>query len=364
MLDVIIAFVCPSSKHPYGGLSALFELANGLGRRGHEVHLYHVPIFGRQIEGIEDLSWFSFESGLHHHVVDGDQPDLPHADVLFGTDARPELGLPVMFVQGIRMFDPAYEAEALRTPCLKVCVAEWLIDEVVLLGVPREQLTSVPIGIDHRRFRTTAPLDARPRQVTILYNDHPAKGWPIGIGAIARARCAVPDLDVVAFGTLAPPDNLPEWVTYCRDPEPDQLVEIYNRTQVFVQPSHYEGFGFTAVEAMACGAALVTTDNGGSSEYAVHGDTALVARPTDTAGLARHIEALLLDDQLRLRVATRGREHVRLFDWDRTAEHLEAHLERYLADPAAFQRPAAEIDLDAALAAPVLPCRGLAKESP
>ena len=167
MGDVIVTFVCPSSKRPFGGVSALFELANGLGRRGHEVHLFHVPIFDRRIDHVDELSWFDFEPGLHHHVLAGDQPDLPHADVIFGTGARPELGLPVVYVQGIRMFDAAYEARALRTPCLKVCVARWLVDEVALLGVPREQLTCVRYGMDHRRFRLTAPIDPRPRQVAI-----------------------------------------------------------------------------------------------------------------------------------------------------------------------------------------------------
>ena len=361
---MIVTFVCPSSKRPFGGISALYELANGLQRRGHEVHLFHVPFFDRQIDTLDDLSWFEFEPGLHHHVLDGDRPDLPHADVIFGTGARPELGLPVAFVQGIRMFEPNYEAATLRTPCLKVCVARWLIDEVALLGVPREQLTSVPIGIDHRRFRTTTPIDARPRQVAILYNDHPAKGWPVGLGAIARARRGVPDVEVVAFGTMAPPDDLPEWVTYRRDPAPDELVGIYNRTQVFVQASDYEGFGFTAVEAMACGAALVTTDNGGSLEYAVPGETALVAAPVDTVGLARHIEALLRDDRLRIDLATRGAAYVRQFDWDRTAEHLEVILERYVADPAAFQRPPDDVDLDAVLAAPVSTYRRVAERQP
>ncbi len=76
-------------------------------------------------------------------------------------------------------------------------------------------------------------------------------------------------------------------MTFTLDPDPERLVsDIYDRSRVFVQASHYEGFGFTAVEGMACGAALVTTDNGGSRDYAFHGETALVVPPGDVDGLA------------------------------------------------------------------------------
>ncbi len=141
------------------------------------------------------------------------------------------------------------------------------------------------------------------------------------------------------FGTELPASALPDWATFVHDPTPQQLVdEVYNRCRVFVQPSLYEGFGFTAVEAMACGCALVSTENGGSDDYALPDETALVAPPGAIDELAVHVETLLRDDRRRVRLATAGAELVRRFDWDRAAAQLEEHLERYLADPAAFQK--------------------------
>ena len=91
---------------------------------------------------------------------------------------------------------------------------------------------------------------------------------------------------------------------------------------------------------MACGCALVTTDNGGSRDYAVDGETALVVPPGDAAGLAAAAERLLRDDAARARLAGAGAELVRRrFDWDNTAALLEPHLEAYVADPGRYQQP-------------------------
>jgi glycosyltransferase involved in cell wall biosynthesis len=328
-----------------GGVTALYELANGLARRGHEVNVFHGPFWGRRISSLDELAWFSFDPGVRHHLVDDTRdPSLPDADIIFGTESPARMGLPVLIVQGFEMFPEETERRAFRTPCLKVCVASWLLEAGARYGTPPEQLVHVPMGIDHDTFRQTRPLDHRPVHVAMLYNPHPAKGWKTGYAALRRARARVPDMEAIVFGAEPPPEPLPPWITFVTAPQPEDLVaDVYNRCRIFVQPSLYEGFGFTAVEAMACGCALVSTDNGGSRDYAVDDETALVCEPGTAGPLARRIEALLLDDGLRLRLADNGVRHVQRFRWERSAELLEHHLERYLADPAVFQRPPADV---------------------
>jgi phosphatidylinositol alpha-1,6-mannosyltransferase len=80
-----------------------------------------------------------------------------------------------------------------------------------------------------------------------------------------------------------------------------------------------------AMEAMACGAAVVTYDNGGCRDYAIDGTTALVALRRDVAALGKALGRMIEDRPLRERLARAGREHVtRAFDWDRATEQLEA----------------------------------------
>lgn len=336
---MIVSFVCPSARQPMGGVTAQYEFANGLRRLGHDIHIAHGAFWGRPgIKSLEEVPWFQFEPGIHHHFGDGDIA-LPPADVIFGTGAPPELGLPAVLVQGLDMFPPAMEQAVFRTPCLKVCVASWLVEAGARYGCPAEQLVHVPMGIDHTRFRSTRPAEARDVHVAMLYHDHQAKGWVPGKQALELVRASVPDLTAVVFGTKRPPEQLPEWITFILDPSPEALVrDVYGRCQVFLQPSYYEGFGFTALEAMACGAALVTTDNGGSRDYASDGVTALVVPPGDPQSMGRGIEALLHDPDRRRSIARAGEQHSRGFDWTSAAERLERHLLAYVADPGAYQR--------------------------
>lgn len=342
---MIITIACPSAPHPVGGVTALYEFGNGLARRGHEVHLFHGQFFGFRIEGLEDLAWFRFEPGVHHHIADQASRELPEADIFFGTGSAPELGLPVLLLQGADMLFPWLERAAFRTPCLKICIASWLVDVGLRFGVPPEQFRVVPMGIDHDRFRPRQPLEGRPPVVSALHHVHEAKGWATALRALEAAHRRVPELRVEVFGTTQPDDlaELPGWVRFRLNPGAEELArEVYSASRVFLQASDHEGFGFTAVEAMACGAALVTTDNGGSRDYAVDGETALVAAPRDHDALADHLVNLLTDEPTRLALASAGEAHVRRFDWDLGCAQLEGHLLAYLADPAAYQQEPGE----------------------
>ena len=78
------------------------------------------------------------------------------------------------------------------------------------------------------------------------------------------------------------------------------------------------------------------TDNGGSDDYAIDGETALVCEPRDVMGMADRIEMLLRDDALRTGIAERGRASVGRFDWDDSARQVEEFLDRYGREPDLF----------------------------
>lgn len=318
----------------------LWELANGLARRGHEVHFVHGPAWPDRITRLDQLPPFEFEPSIRHHIVDSlDEPDLPAGDVVFDPKAPRRLGHPVVIIQGFRMLPRRVERDTFHTPAPKVCVARWLVDIGRGHGVADEQLWYVPLGLDHEVFARRAPYDARVYDVAMLYHVHASKGWVVGLEVLRELARTRADFRGVVFGIYPPPDELPDGVDLRVDLDHRRLAdEVYNATKVFVQPSFHEGFGYTAVEAMACGAALVSTDNGGSRDYATHDVTARVVAPGDVAGLVAQVDLLLDDDSTRTRLAEAGTAHVRRFDWDRAAELLEHHLEAYLADPEALQR--------------------------
>jgi glycosyltransferase involved in cell wall biosynthesis len=106
---------------------------------------------------------------------------------------------------------------------------------------------------------------------------------------------------------------------------------------VYLQPSTQEGFGLCALEAMACGCALVTTDNGGSEDYAIDGETAVLCEP-DVGSMAHAVSELLQDDATRVRIGTAGANHANRFRWSNGAEQLRAFGRTYLSDPEHHRR--------------------------
>lgn len=338
---MIVSFAWPTSASFGGGVDALFRYADGLARRGHEVHLVHGPKTPDRISHVDEVGWFTFHPSIQHHVVDDLlDPGLPAGDVCFPSVAAPQLGQPAVLIQGYRMLDASFERPGFRARCPKFCVATWLTEVGVAWGSPPEQMLHVPLGIDHDVFRVDDPAGDRPIDVAMLYSTHPVKGGDDGLAALREVHRRRPGLRVELFGMIRPPGPLPDFVTYRTAPDRAELARaVYNRTKVFVQPSLREGFGLTSVEAMACGAALVTTDNGGSRDFAAHDRTAAVVPRQDPGRLAEAVEQLLADDDRRARLAHAGGEVARTFRWEHAAEVLEGHLLRYLEDPTRLQAP-------------------------
>jgi glycosyltransferase involved in cell wall biosynthesis len=96
------------------------------------------------------------------------------------------------------------------------------------------------------------------------------------------------------------------------------LAELYRRCAVFCYPSLYEGFGLPVLEAMAAGAAVLTSNV--SSLPEVGGDAVHYADPLDQADIASKLARLLDSPRLRSELGAAARARAAEFDWARTAE--------------------------------------------
>jgi glycosyltransferase involved in cell wall biosynthesis len=110
----------------------------------------------------------------------------------------------------------------------------------------------------------------------------------------------------------------------------EDLAVLYSHAGVFVLPSLYEGFGLPVLEAMACGAPVVSSNAGPLTEVA--GEAAILLKPEEPAAWASALLDVLtnasLSGQLRARGFTRAAE----FSWERTARATrEVYREALLA---------------------------------
>jgi alpha-1,3-rhamnosyl/mannosyltransferase len=155
------------------------------------------------------------------------------------------------------------------------------------------------------------------------------------LDAFARLRAAEPDVQLVVVGALEDETYLssagsarariaalglgddvllPGFV-------PDEtLACLYSGASAVALPSLAEGFGLPAVEAAACGAAVVLSDIAAHRETL--GEQALFFPPRDADALADRLCQLLRSDILRRSLAERGRRQVARYTWDASAEAL------------------------------------------
>ncbi|WP_448269461.1 glycosyltransferase family 4 protein [Nostoc sp. DSM 114159] len=105
----------------------------------------------------------------------------------------------------------------------------------------------------------------------------------------------------------------------------NELVALfYSKADVFVYPSHYEGFGLPVLEAMTLGVPVISSNT--SSIPEVTGDAAILVDPNNPIELGEAILKVISDSQFRQELINKGKARAKLFSWERTAkETLNAY---------------------------------------
>jgi glycosyltransferase involved in cell wall biosynthesis len=105
----------------------------------------------------------------------------------------------------------------------------------------------------------------------------------------------------------------------------EEKIRMLREHEIYVQPSHFEGFGLATLEAMGCGACVLVCDVGAVRE--VVGDCGFYVPPNSAEALAHAIKQVLEDGHLRQRLQHSGAKRAtELFAFDRKVERLRGFL--------------------------------------
>ena len=198
-------------------------------------------------------------------------------------------------------------------------------------GLPPRKVAVVWNGVDTSTFRRLPNIERESGRILFVGDSEDRnKGFSYLLSALHDLGPFAPVRVVVvqrSWAKKAPAMarelGLEDKVTFIDSLSIDELVREYNRAELLVSPSLYEGFGLPAAEAQACGTPVVATSVGAFPEIVQDGETGRIVPPGEAEPLARAIRALLDDDILRDSMGKAGERRIRdRFCWRRTAEQM------------------------------------------
>jgi glycosyltransferase involved in cell wall biosynthesis len=215
-----------------------------------------------------------------------------------------------------------------------VAISQHAADEGVrLLGLDPGRVHVAHLGVDeHFRPAPSSGAEGRPYLLTVSEYSR-RKGFAEAFAVLdALADAGYPhELKVAGrvhgwarqdLAALRAAARHPERI-HLLDYVPD-LVSLYQRADVFLMASRYEGFGLTALEAMACGVPVVAFDNSSITE--VVGGGGVLVPDGDAVAMTRAVRRLLDNPLLAAEQKEAGLRHVGRFTWQRTAAvHAEVY---------------------------------------
>jgi glycosyltransferase involved in cell wall biosynthesis len=219
-------------------------------------------------------------------------------------------------------------------------------DLIDVYGVPPDKIKVLYSGVDPR-FRPDVSEESKARvrnltgdkpYVLSVSTIQPRKNYVRLIEAFAKiifdVQFSICDLQLVIAGArgwmfkkvfeTVHRLGLQDRVLFPQFVADDDLPALYAGATLFVYPSLYEGFGLPVVEAMACGAPVVSSN--ASSLPEVGGDAVRYFDPRDVDAMAETMRSALSDKALRNDLRTRGIAQAKKFSWDMAARELRDYL--------------------------------------
>lgn len=356
-----ICFLLPTpGDTPIGGVKVVYEHANGLAKAGHEVTVAHTTTYKTKQEGslknagvylgrlaglkggYGPSQWMEVHPNVRIKWVPSFTPFwIPHQDAIVATAWRTAEWLKVFpddwgqkfyFVQDYEYFMTA-------APDIKARMSETYRAGLrnIVISPACEQMVLDSGGGVHAHVPNGIDLDQYRIKLDVTSSERVKIGFPARPEKFKRTQDAIAALSVFKQQALSErwqfwtfggqkPEDLPDWVQFHQRPSDDELTDLYNQSAIFIVPSVYEGWGLPGSEAMACGAALISVDNGGVRAYAKGDVNAVICAPNDPAQLVEALSYLSRNEDYRIALARRGAEDLKKFTWAHSWQKMEQAL--------------------------------------
>lgn len=347
---MVINFLLPHyGLKPSGGFRIVYEYANGLSKKGHKVNIIHASTIKDDSfnyikyirSNMKKLFFYSEWSRINAdvnmiYVPSLNEKYLPKADATVATawqtseylvNYKEDKGKKFYLIQGYETWGGAKERidNTWKFHLNLIVISKWLYDIGKALNVIK--MEHIPNAINNEKYKVINNIKDRALIISMMYSKQEWKGSEDGIQALYNVYEKYPNIKVIFFGKDKPEKRLPDWIKFYKNPSQSVIVnEIYNKSAIFLSPSWFEGWGLPPMEAMACGCAVVTTDNGGVNDFVLNNVNSLVSPIKKPDELAKNIITLISNKNKRILLANNGVKTVKSFTWEKSISRFEKYI--------------------------------------
>jgi glycosyltransferase involved in cell wall biosynthesis len=347
MKNMKINFIFPFPPiSPGGGTKVMYEYANRLAGKDHDVVCYHsiktsylntrkpylLRLFYFYVLRTRVPKWFRLSTKVKSVSIPYiDDKYVRDADIIISTWWSTAIEVNGLAFSKGKKFNLVQDYEiwtghidkvhaSYKLPARKIVYVKYLLSNFEKLGV--EQAIYIPIGIDSSKFFLYNKIENRaPHSIAMMYSEEPRKNSAFGIECMIKMKELYPDIQVNFFSVSPKPSNLPTWINYYLKPK--NLNDIYNSSAIYFTPALQEGWALPPAEAMTAGCALICSNIPGHQDYAFENETALKFNPGDLNSTINSLQSLFDDNNLRIRLAYNGNRFCKRYDWDVATSSIE-----------------------------------------
>jgi glycosyltransferase involved in cell wall biosynthesis len=316
-----------------GGSKIILEYANRLSQRGHKITIVTYD---------EKPTWFALEEKIEFIQARKEQTleeNIPECDIVVATSwknifatLKADCAPAVFFEQGgshifgtetlserkseivkQRMSEPSYiyTVSSYAKECLKKYYQR---DAFVVLNAVDE-------SIFYPR-ETMEQLNDRIIITTIGPEEFEFKRIDNVIKAITELKKQYPNIQFKWISQTQPKMHSERAIV---NPSQKEIGNILRNTDIYICASDYESFCLPALEAMTCGATVVTTDNGGIVDFIINKENGLVIEKNSVQDIIAKIRFLIENPEERIRLATNGLKTAQKMSWNSSVKRLEGY---------------------------------------
>jgi glycosyltransferase involved in cell wall biosynthesis len=338
----------------------LHEILKGIVGRGHRATLVCSNFDGGseedEYDGIRVIrkgKWFNanyvipmfLRKYLHDHDFDLIVEDVNKIPFFLPAFTRTRVLVVVPHLFGLSVFretNPLFAAYVyawekfipfVYQSCNFVAISPSTKEDLVERGIPHTKIDVVLCGLDHDTYRLMDGVE-RYENPTIVHFGRIRKYKSVDtvIKAFRLVKRRIPEARLLIVGdgpekgnleNLARSLGLGETVRFTGAVSTPELVEILNRSHLFVNASAKEGWGLTVVEANACGLPVIASNRPGLKDSLKDGLTGYLVDYGDVEGFAEKAFLLLSDEDLWRRMSESAVSVAAGLRWETTVEEME-----------------------------------------